>query len=427
MIKEAARLILAAERPVLYVGGGVLKARAADEVRELAELTGIHVVTTLMARGAFPDDHPLALGMPGMHGNATAVTAMQRSDLLIALGARFDDRITGKVDSFAPEAKVIHVDIDPAEQGKVRRPDVPIVGDCRYVDRRDRPRRPRPAGRRHGAGRHVGVAQPLSGWREQFPLTYEPSEPGHALKPQFCLEQLRDAAPEGTILTSGVGQHQMWASQYWKFNEPYTWVNSGGLGTMGFSIPAAIGAKVGRPDRTVWAIDGDGCFQMTAQELVTASVERIPIKVGAAQQQLPRHGPPVAGDVLRRALQRGVPVARHAGLRALGRGDGLRRHPRRGAGGGRAGDREGQRDQRPARRRRVPRRLPARRSSRWSRPARATTTSCCRPGRRPPEVCSRSSTPSLRASEIIITVFSVMAEFVLRSCLASPVTVRSAA
>ena len=279
MIKEAARLILEAERPVLYVGGGVLKARAAEELRELAELLGIHVVTTLMARGAFPDDHPLALGMPGMHGNATAVTAMQRSDLLIALGARFDDRITGKVDSFAPEAKVIHVDIDPAEQGKVRRPDVPIVGDCKHViGEIVRAIRDLLGGGATQADTGAWKSR-ISGWREQFPLTYEPSEPGEALKPQFCLEKLRDAAPEGTILTSGVGQHQMWASQYWKFNEPYTWVNSGGLGTMGFSVPAAIGAKVGRPDRTVWAIDGDGCFQMTAQELVTASVERIPIKV----------------------------------------------------------------------------------------------------------------------------------------------------
>ena len=247
MIKEAAKMILAAERPVLYVGGGVLKARAAEEVRELAELTGIHVVTTLMARGAFPDDHPLALGMPGMHGNATAVTAMQRSDLLIALGARFDDRITGKVDSFAPEAKVIHVDIDPAEQGKVRRPDVPIVGDCRYVTAEIvRAIRELLDGGTTQADTGAWKSR-VSGWREQFPLTYEPSEPGNALKPQFCLEKLRDAAPEGTIVASGVGQHQMWASQYWRFNEPYTWVNSGGLGTMGFSVPAAIGAKVGRP------------------------------------------------------------------------------------------------------------------------------------------------------------------------------------
>ena len=280
MIKEAAKLILAAERPVLYVGGGILKARAAEALRELAELTQIHVVTTLMARGAFPDDHPLCLGMPGMHGNASAVAAMQRSDLLIALGARFDDRVTGKLDGFAPEAKVIHVDIDPAEQGKVRRPDVPIVGDCRYVITEIvKAIRTLQEGGQEQADTSAWKSR-ISGWQEQFPLTYEDNEPGHALKPQFCLEKIRDAAPEGTILASGVGQHQMWASQYWTFNEPYTWVNSGGLGTMGFAVPAAIGAKVGRPDRTVWAIDGDGCFQMTAQELVTAAVERIPVKIG---------------------------------------------------------------------------------------------------------------------------------------------------
>ena len=279
MIKEAAKLIMQAERPILYVGGGMLKARAAEVLRELVDLTGIHVVTTLMARGVLPDSHPLNLGMPGMHGNATATTAMQKSDLLINLGARFDDRITGTVDTFAPEAKIIHVDIDPAEQGKVRKPDVPIVGDCRQVTEEI-----------VKAIRHLtegGAVQPdlapwksrISGWHEQFPTTYEQSEPGAALKPQYCLEQLRDAAPEGTILCSGVGQHQMWSSLHWQFEEPYTWVNSGGLGTMGFSIPAAIGAKMGRPDKTVWAVDGDGCFQMTAQELVTATVERIPIKV----------------------------------------------------------------------------------------------------------------------------------------------------
>jgi acetolactate synthase-1/2/3 large subunit len=279
MIKEAARLILAAERPVLYVGGGILKARAAEALRELAELTEIHVVTTLMARGAFPDDHPLCLGMPGMHGSATAVTALQRADLLIALGARFDDRVTGKVSAFAPDAKVIHVDIDPAEQGKVRRPDVPIVGDCRLViEELVRVLRTSMADGVERADTSAWRSR-ISGWREQFPYEYEPSEPGEALKPQFCLENLRDGAPEGTILVAGVGQHQMWSSQYWRFTEPYSWVNSGGLGTMGFCVPAAIGAKVGRPDRTVWAVDGDGCFQMTAQELVTASTERIPIKV----------------------------------------------------------------------------------------------------------------------------------------------------
>jgi acetolactate synthase-1/2/3 large subunit len=279
MVREAARMILEAERPVIYAGGGILKARAADALRELAELTNIHVVTTLMARGSFPDDHPLCLGMPGMHGNATAVTVMQKCDLLIALGSRFDDRVTGKVATFAPEAKVIHVDIDPAEQGKVRRPDVPIVGDCRLVIEE--------IVRNIRAMLDNGTVQAdtgawkskISGWRETFPLTYEASEPGDALKPQYCLEVLRDSAPEDCIVVSGVGQHQMWASQYWKFRHPYTWVNSGGLGTMGFAVPAAIGAKVGRPDRMVWAVDGDGCFQMTAQELVTASTERIPIKV----------------------------------------------------------------------------------------------------------------------------------------------------
>jgi acetolactate synthase-1/2/3 large subunit len=279
MIKEAAKLILAAEKPLLYIGGGVLKARAADVVRELAELLQIPVVTTLMARGAFPDNHPLCLGMPGMHGNATAITAMQKSDLLINFGARFDDRVTGKVSTFAPDAKVIHVDIDPAEQGKVRKPDVPIVGDCRIVVEEILKSVQELLAE---GSKQVNIdpwRSKVSGWREKFPVAYDQSEPGGRLKPQFCLEKLRDAAPDGTIVVSGVGQHQMWTSLFWKFNEPYTWVNSGGLGTMGFSVPAAIGAKAARPDRTVWAIDGDGCFQMTAQELVTASTEGIHIKV----------------------------------------------------------------------------------------------------------------------------------------------------
>jgi acetolactate synthase-1/2/3 large subunit len=277
MIREAAKLIAESRRPVIYAGGGILKARAAEALRELAELTGISVVTTLMARGAFPDSHPLCLGMPGMHGNYTAITSMQRSDLLIALGSRFDDRVTGKVGAFAPDAKIIHVDVDPAELGKVRRPDVPIVGDCKAVIEE-----------LIKAVREIGMPQPdrsewdtqLKQWQAQHPLQYDQGwNEGDALKPQFCIEQLRDGSPEDTIVVSGVGQHQMWSSQFWRFNHPYTWVNSGGLGTMGFAVPAAIGAKVGMPGRTVWAIDGDGCFQMTAQELVTASAERIPVKV----------------------------------------------------------------------------------------------------------------------------------------------------
>ena len=278
LIRRAAELIRDAERPVLYVGGGVLKARAADALRELAEMVQIPVVTTLMARGAFPDSHELCLGMPGMHGNYTAVTAMQQSDLLISLGARFDDRVTGKLDGFAPDAKIIHVDIDPAELGKVRQTLVGIQGDCRVVIEGII------AAMRELGGADAQVDRTawrstVSGWQERFPLVYEQSAPGEKLKPQYVIEELGEHNPSDTIVASGVGQHQMYTSQWWRFDHPYTFVNSGGLGTMGFSIPAAIGAKVGMPDRRVWAVDGDGCFQMTAQELVTASVENIPIKV----------------------------------------------------------------------------------------------------------------------------------------------------
>ena len=279
MIKEAARYISESRRPVIYAGGGILKARAAEALRVLAELTGIPVVTTLMARGAFPDRHELCLGMPGMHGNYTAVTAMQKSDLLIALGSRFDDRVTGKVPSFAPEAKIIHVDIDPAELGKVRRPDVPIVGDCRQVIEELVKAVTAMGGAAAQPDRTAWMDQ-IRQWQADFPLHYDQSfEEGGALKPQYVIEQLRDATPDDCIVVSGVGQHQMWTSQHWKFDHPYTWVNSGGLGTMGFAVPAAIGAKVGMPGRMVWAVDGDGCFQMTAQELVTAAAERIPVKI----------------------------------------------------------------------------------------------------------------------------------------------------
>jgi acetolactate synthase-1/2/3 large subunit len=276
MVREAARLITASQRPVIYAGGGILKARAAEALRKLAELTNAPVVTTLMARGAFPDSHRQCLGMPGMHGNYAAITAMQEADLLITLGARFDDRVTGKTDAFAPGAKIVHVDIDPAELGKIRKPDVPIVGDCRLVI--EELVRVLAASGEHQADRSAWWGT-INEWQARFPLHYEPQLEGEALKPQAVIEALRDSSPPCTTVVSGVGQHQMWASQYWRFEEPYTWVNSGGLGTMGFAVPAAIGAKVGRPASTVWAIDGDGCFQMTAQELTTASSERIPIKV----------------------------------------------------------------------------------------------------------------------------------------------------
>ncbi len=281
-IAEAAQLIRAAERPVIYAGGGLLKARAAEALRELAEMCDIHVVTTLMARGVFPDSHRLCLGMPGMHGNYTAVTAMQQADLLINLGARFDDRVTGNPAHFAPSAKVIHVDIDPAEHGKVRVPEVAIAGDAKVaIEALIEALRPSDGSAAADAlADRSAWKSTVSGWQEQFPLQYDQPSGGYPLKPQFVVEQMRDHTPDDTIVVAGVGQHQMWASQYWQFDYPYTWVNSGGLGTMGFAVPAAIGAKVGQPDRTVWAIDGDGCFQMTAQELISASAEKIPVKVG---------------------------------------------------------------------------------------------------------------------------------------------------
>ena len=277
-IREAAELILQSERPIIYSGGGILKARAASQLRELAEMLDIHVVTTLMNRGGFPDDHPLALGMPGMHGNYTAVTALQEADLLITLGARFDDRVTGRLDGFAPDAKIIHADIDPAEFNKVRFADVAIQGDVGKTINELL----NALNQLHETKQHPDRSEwksTVSGWKERFPLVYDEWELGEGLKPQYVIEQLRDLTPDDTIVASGVGQHQMWASQFWHFNHPYTWINSGGLGTMGFAVPAAIGAKAGVPDRMVWAIDGDGCFQMTNQELVTARIENLPVKI----------------------------------------------------------------------------------------------------------------------------------------------------
>jgi acetolactate synthase-1/2/3 large subunit len=274
-ISAAAELIARAERPVFYIGGGVVKARAAKELLTLVEMVGAPVVTTLMARGAFPDDHPLCLGMPGMHGSYAAVTAMQRSDLLIALGARFDDRVTGNLKGFAPVAKVIHADIDPAEIGKNRRADVPIVGDALSVVTE---LSVAVAARADGASDISSWRAEVDGLDKAHPLTYVQDDDG-PLKAQFVIERF-DAALEGdAIIVTGVGQHQMWASQFMRCNEPYSFVSSGGLGTMGFAVPAAFGAKVAAPDRRVVAFDGDGCFQMTAQELATASIERIPIIV----------------------------------------------------------------------------------------------------------------------------------------------------
>ncbi|WP_106848129.1 acetolactate synthase large subunit [Blastococcus sp. Marseille-P5729] len=276
-IREAAKLIHSSVRPVLYVGGGVIKAEASAELLALADLTGIPVVTTLMARGAFPDSHPQHLGMPGMHGTVPAVTALQKADLLIALGTRFDDRVTGDLSTFAPGAKVVHADIDPAEIGKNRVADVPIVGDCKetmveLVTALT-------ALREESEPADISSwKQQLERWREKFPLGYDWPADG-TLSPQYVMERIDALTPDGAVYVAGVGQHQMWAAQFVKYEQPRTWLNSGGLGTMGYAIPAAMGAKVGAPEKVVWAIDGDGCFQMTNQELATCAIEGIPIKV----------------------------------------------------------------------------------------------------------------------------------------------------
>jgi acetolactate synthase-1/2/3 large subunit len=276
-IREAAKLIVSAKRPVFYVGGGVVLANASNELKTLAELTGIPVVTTLMARGAFPDNHPQHMGMPGMHGKVGAVGALQRADLLIALGTRFDDRVTGKLSSFAPGAAVIHADIDPAEISTNRVADVPIVGDARdvIVDLVVAVRAELEAGNQADL---TGWWKQLDGWRQTYPLAYDSPADG-SLSPQQVIERVGKIVGPDAVYVAGVGQHQMWAAHYLPHLKPRTWLNSGGAGTMGFAIPAAMGAKFGRPDATVWAIDGDGCFQMTNQELVTCALEGAPIKV----------------------------------------------------------------------------------------------------------------------------------------------------
>ncbi len=275
-ISDAAALISQSKKPVLYVGGGVIKANAAKELLALAELTGVPVVTTLMARGAFPDSHKQHLGMPGMHGTVAAVTALQKADLLITLGARFDDRVTGKLSTFAPNAKIIHADIDPAEIGKNRHADVAVVGDLKNILRALVPATK--AALAKSAPDLTPWLNEVYGWRKKFPLGYDTPSDG-SVSPQYVIERIGKISGPDTIFAAGVGQHQMWASQFIGYEKPRTWLNSGGLGTMGYAVPAAMGAKVGAPDTTVWAIDGDGCFQMTNQELVTCALNNIPIKV----------------------------------------------------------------------------------------------------------------------------------------------------
>ncbi|HYI32780.1 MAG TPA: acetolactate synthase large subunit [Glaciibacter sp.] len=275
-VQTAAALLVGAKKPVLYVGGGVIRAHASAELLALAEATGAPVVTTLMARGAFPDSHTQHLGMPGMHGTVPAVLALQESDLIVSLGARFDDRVTGKVSEFAPHATIVHVDVDPAEISKIRNADVPIVGDAKEVI----------------ADLTVAFAAAaeteqqditewwthLNGLREEFPLGYSDPTDG-LLAPQYVIKRIGELTGPEAVYAAGVGQHQMWSAQFIKYERPNSWLNSGGAGTMGYAVPAAMGAKVAEPDRVVWAIDGDGCFQMTNQELATCTINNIPIKV----------------------------------------------------------------------------------------------------------------------------------------------------
>jgi acetolactate synthase-1/2/3 large subunit len=281
-IRDAAALIAQSKKPVFYIGGGVIKANAAKDLLRLVELVGAPVVTTLMARGAFPDSHRQHLGMPGMHGTVAAVTALQKADLLITLGARFDDRVTGKLSTFAVNAKIIHADIDPAEIGKNRYADVPIIGDLGPTIRALIP----------AVTAEFKKNQPdLTTWwrqmdslRSTYPLGYNEPEDG-SLSPQYVIERIGQLTGSDAIYVAGVGQHQMWASQFIKYEKPRTWLNSGGLGTMGYAVPAAMGAKVGAPNTPVWAIDGDGCFQMTNQELVTCALNNIPIKVAVINNE----------------------------------------------------------------------------------------------------------------------------------------------
>ncbi|GAA1476144.1 acetolactate synthase large subunit [Nocardioides aestuarii] len=282
-IREATRLLLEARRPVLYVGGGVIRAGASAELARLAELTGIPVVTTLMARGAFPDSHPQHLGMPGMHGTVAAVAALQKSDLIVSLGARFDDRVTGNLDTFAPGALVVHADIDPAEIGKNRHADVPIVGDAKEVisDLLVALQTESDAGH---TGDYEAWVEFLAGVKRKYALGYDQPADG-SLAPQYVIERLGAIAGPDAVYAAGVGQHQMWAAQFIGYEKPNTWINSGGLGTMGYAVPAAMGAKAGLPDTTVWAVDGDGCFQMTNQELATCAINDIPIKVAVINNE----------------------------------------------------------------------------------------------------------------------------------------------
>ncbi|WP_241218905.1 acetolactate synthase large subunit [Bifidobacterium dolichotidis] len=282
VVKEAARMLQRSYRPVLYVGGGAMRSDASEEIKALADLTGAPIVTTLPARGIIPDSDPKMLGMLGMHGTIAATGAVQRSDLLVAIGTRFDDRVTGKLAAFAPGARVIHIDIDPAEIGKNRAVDLPIVGDVKEVLHALLPEIEQ-LHEEHGTPNLSTWWSLIDDWRKTYPIAYDEPDDG-TLAPQWVVEQLSELVDPNAIWVSGVGQHQMWATQLLKFEHPHSWLSSGGLGTMGYGLPAAIGASIGSQrffdgKRPVWLIDGDGSFQMTSEELAVAFLDHAPVKI----------------------------------------------------------------------------------------------------------------------------------------------------
>lgn len=279
-VREAALMISQAKKPVLFIGGGIVKSRAAEAVAALIERAPMPVVTTLMGRGTFPDSHPLNFGMPGMHGTVAAVGALQRADLIVAVGVRFDDRVTGAKDSFAQNAKIIHCDIDPAEIGKNISVDLPIVGDATLMLtdlERDLTEVTIPD--------WTNWVNYLTSLQRKYP-TWAGDPTDNIIQPQEVIRRIGEISGDDTIFVTGVGQHQMWSAHFLPHEKPYQWLTSGGAGTMGYCVPATMGAKVGQPDKVVWGIDGDGCFQMTNQELTTCALNKIPIKIAIINNQV---------------------------------------------------------------------------------------------------------------------------------------------